>query len=318
MQVKDMVKEIKAKMDKVGGLKNVYFIACGGSMASMNSGFYLMKNEAKDIGSNIFTSNEFVYNTPKALDERSVCVIASQKATAETVEAVKVANEKGATTIALTASMETGMAEVGEYVLTYTSRSKGNQATSLKVGFEILKQFEDYDHYDEAMAAYDKIDKVIEDAVEIILPRAKEFAKEYKDDDIFYVLGSGSTFGAAYTLANCHLMEMQWKHAVLIHSGEYFHGPFETTDKTLPMILFKSYGRSRALDERVERFIDQYAERIVKIDSVELGLEKIGSNVAEYFNSVLMVPIAYTYVNQMALARDHSMQKRRYMWQFEY
>ena len=26
-------------------------------------------------------------------------------------------------------------------------------------------------------------------------------------------------------------MEMQWKHAVCLHTGEYFHGPFETTDK---------------------------------------------------------------------------------------
>jgi len=318
MEIKDIVKEIKVKMEKTGGLKNIYFIACGGSMASMYSGFYLTKNEAKNIGSNIFTSNEFVYSTPKALDEGTVCVIASLKATAETVEAVKLANEKGATTITLTGSMETGMAEVGQYVLTYTSRSQGNQATSLKIGFEILKQFEDYEHYDEAIAAFDKIDGVIEEAVEMVKPRAEEFAKEFKDDQIFHILGSGSNYGAAYTLANCHMLEMQWLHAVLIHSGEYFHGPFEKTDKELPMILFKSLGRTRALDERVERFIDQYAQRVVKIDSVELGLEKIGPNVGEYFNSVLMVPIAYTYVYQLSLLRGHDMKTRRYMWQFEY
>ena len=31
------------------------------------------------------------------------------------------------------------------------------------------------------------------------------------------------------------------------HTGEYFHGPFETTDKKLPMILLMSEGRTRAV-----------------------------------------------------------------------
>ena len=49
-------------------------------------------------------------------------------------------------------------------------------------------------------------------------------------------------------------MEMQWKHAVCMHDGEYLHGPFETTDKSLPMVLLMDEGRTRALDERCLTF----------------------------------------------------------------
>ena len=55
-------------------------------------------------------------------------------------------------------------------------------------------------------------------------------------------------------------MEMQWLHAAPIHSGEYFHGPFEVTDKETPFILLMNEGRTRAMDERALVFLTKYAE----------------------------------------------------------
>ena len=126
MDVKEIVAEIKEQMMPLGGIRNIYFIGCGGSMASMFSAFYLMKNEAKAIGTNIFTSNEFVFSTPKGLSNQSVCVLCSKTGTPGTVEAAKVANRSGAVTIALTGADDTPMAKAGKYALVYTTRSKGN------------------------------------------------------------------------------------------------------------------------------------------------------------------------------------------------
>ena len=86
--VKEIVAEIKEKMDKLGGLKHVYFVACGGSKAAIFPGLYLLQSEAKTFSATTYTSNEFVHATPKELDERCVAVICSLKATPETVEAV--------------------------------------------------------------------------------------------------------------------------------------------------------------------------------------------------------------------------------------
>ena len=303
--VKEIVAEIKEKMDKLGGLKHVYFVACGGSKAAIFPGLYLLQSEAKNFSATTYTSNEFVHATPKELDERCVAVICSLKATPETVEAVKTANAAGAVTIAMTGNMQTGMAKVGQYIVTYSNGddqvySDSNQANALRIGFELLKQFENWENYDKAMEAYRYIDEIIEEGKKNVLADAKAWAEKYKDEPVFYVLASGSNYGVAYSMCCCHFMEMQWKHAVCLHTGEYFHGPFETTDKKLPMILLMSEGRTRALDERCLKFLRTYAENYIVIDFEKLNGGKIDKSVVEFFNPVVMIPIERYYVSQMA------------------
>ena len=323
MEVKNMIADIKQKMEERGGLKHVYFVACGGSKAAIFPGLYLLQSEAKTFSATTYTSNEFVHATPKELDERCLAVICSLKATPETVEAVKTANERGAITIAMTGSTSTGMAKVGQYVLVYSNGdnqdySDSNQANSLRVGFELLHQIEGWELYDKAMDAYQYIDQIVQEGKENCLAEAKAWAEKEKDEPVFYVLASGPNYGVAYSMCCCHFMEMQWKHAVCLHTGEYFHGPFETTDKQLPMVLIMSEGRTRALDERCLKFLKTYAENYIVIDFKELNKGRIDPAVAEFFNPVVLIPIERYYVSQMAEVRGHSMDVRRYMWKVEY
>ena len=321
--VKEIVAEIKETMDARGGLKHVYFVACGGSKAAIFPGLYLLQSEAKTFGATTYTSNEFVHATPAELDERCVAVICSLKATPETVEAVKTANAKGAVTIAMTGNMQTGMAQVGQHVVVYSNGddqiySDSNGSNSLKIGFEMLHQFENWDKYEKAMDAYKYIDEIIAEGKANHLPLATAWAEKVKDEPIFYVLASGPNWGVAYSMCSCHFMEMQWKHAICMHTGEYFHGPFETTDKELPMILLMSQGRTRALDERCLKFLNTYAENFIIIDFEELNKGRIDADVAEFFNPVVLIPIERYYVAQMAEVRGHSMDDRRYMWKVAY
>ena len=321
--VKEIVSEIKEIMALRGGLKHVYFVACGGSKAAIFPGLYLLQSEARSFGATTYTSNEFVHAVPKELDERCLAVICSLKATPETVEEVKTANRAGAITIAMTGNMETGMAKVGQYVVTYSNGdeqiySDSNQSNSLRIGFELLHQLEGWDKYEKAMDAYKYIDDIISEGKEHLLADAREWAEREKDEPIFYVLASGPNYGVAYSMCCCHFMEMQWKHAVCLHTGEYFHGPFETTDKELPMVLLMSEGRTRALDERCLRFLNTYAKNFIVIDFKELNQGRIDADVAEFFNPVVLIPIERYYVAQMAEIRGHSMDDRRYMWKVEY
>lgn len=323
LKVKNIITEIKEKMDNNGGLRHVYFVACGGSKAAIFPGLYLLQSEAKTFAATTYTSNEFVHATPKELGKNSLAVICSLKATAETVEAVKVANAAGAVTIAMTGSMETGMAKAGQYVVTYSNGddqvySDSNQSNSLRIGFELLHQFEGWDKYNKAMEAYNYIDEIIAEGKKNVLDAARQWAEKYKDEPVFYVLASGPNYGVAYSMCCCHFMEMQWKHAVCLHTGEYFHGPFETTDKELPMILLMSEGRTRALDERCLKFLNTYAKNFITIDFKELNGGKISSDVVEFFNPIVMIPIERYYVYQMSLIRNHDMDYRRYMWKVEY
>ena len=321
--VKEIIAEIKQALEAKGGLKHVYFVACGGSKAAIFPGLYLLQSEAKTFGATTYTSNEFVHATPKELDERCIAVICSLKATPETVEAVKTANAAGAVSIAMTGSMETGMAKVGQYVVTYSNGddqvySDSNQSNSLRIGFELLHQFEGWANYDKAMDAYAQLNAMIDEAKQELLPAAQAWAAKVKDEPVFYVLASGSNYGVAYSMCCCHFMEMQWKHAVCLHTGEYFHGPFETTDKQLPMILLMGEGRTRALDERCLKFLQTYAENFITIDFAKINKGRIDPSVVEFFNPVVMIPVERYYVSQMAELRGHSMDERRYMWKVEY
>ena len=323
MEIKQIITEIKQKLDTKGGLKHVYFVACGGSKAAIFPGLYLLQSEAKTFSATTYTSNEFVHATPKELDERCVAVICSLKATPETVKAVETANAKGAITIAMTGSMETGMAKVGQYVVVYSNGapqdySNSNQACSLRIGFELLHQIEGWDKYDKAMDAYQYINEIVDEAKKECLPAAQAWAEKEKDEPVFYVLASGSNYGVAYSMCCCHFMEMQWKHAVCLHTGEYFHGPFETTDKKLPMVLIMGEGRTRALDERCLKFLKTYAENFIVIDFKELNQGRIDPDVVEFFNPVVLIPIERYYVFQMSLVTGHSMDERRYMYKVEY
>ena len=248
--------------------------------------------------------------TSQELDERCVAVICSLKATPETVKAVETANAKGAITIAMTGSMETGMAKVGQYVVVYSNGapqdySNSNQACSLRIGFELLHQIEGWDKYDKAMDAYQYINEIVDEAKKDCLPAAQAWAQKEKDEPVFYVLASGSNYGVAYSMCCCHFMEMQWKHAVCLHTGEYFHGPFETTDKKLPMVLIMGEGRTRALDERCLKFLKTYAENFIVIDFKELNKGRIDPDVVEFFNPVVLIPIERFARVQRLCRADH-------------
>lgn len=322
-EISEIIGNIKKDIEARGGLKAVYFVGCGGSQAAIYPGFYCMQSEAKNIQTALYNSNEFVYAPPADLDKNCVVICCSLKATPETVVAVEKAKEAGAITIAMTGNMETGMAKVGEYVVVYSNGdnqiySDSNQANALRLAFEILHQFEGYRFYEEAMQTFDKIDVTFENCKPNLEEAAKVFGQNYKNDDVFYVLGSGPLYGTAYTMCACHFMEMQWRHAVVLHSGEYFHGSFETTEEKTAMILLKSVGRTRPLDERVERFFEKHNSNYTVIDANDYGMGDWDENVAEFFNSILMIPIERYYVYQMSLVRNHSMDDRRYMWKEEY
>ena len=140
----------------------------------------------------------------------------------------------------------------------------------------------------------------------------------YKDEKLIYTMGSGSAHSVAYSFAICLLMEMQWINSSAIHSGEYFHGPFEITDRETPFIVFMSEGRTRPLDQRALDFLKQYAEKLMIVDVKELGINTIDDKVVEFFNPLLLVHAIRVFAQKLSEERKHPLTVRRYMWKLEY
>ncbi len=104
----------------------------------------------------------------------------------------------------------------------------------------------------------------------------------YQDDTVWNVMSSGAAWEVSYSDAFCFFQEMQTVHCVPIHSGEYFHGAFvNPVTRILPYLLFKSMGRTRPVDERAERFLNQFGGHHWVIDAEKLGLGELDERVAE-------------------------------------
>ena len=114
------------------------------------------------------------------------------------------------------------------------------------------------------------------------------------------------------------LMEMQWVHAPLINTGEFFHGPFEIVDRTTPFVLFMSDGRNRSNDERAKKFLDEYADRVTVLDAKELYINQFPASVCEFFNHFVFDAAQRRLLSALGDIRKHDLMTRRYMWHVEY
>ncbi|MJC97576.1 SIS domain-containing protein, partial [Salmonella enterica subsp. enterica] len=283
-----------------------------------------LEKEAKALTVGLYNSGEFINNPPVALGENAVVVVASHKGnTPETIKAAEIARQHGAPVIGLTWIMDSPLVAHCDYVETYTfgdGKDIAGEKTmkGLLSAVELLQQTEGYAHYDDFQDGVSKINRIVWRACEQVAERAQAFAQEYKDDKVIYTVASGAGYGAAYLQSICIFMEMQWIHSACIHSGEFFHGPFEITDANTPFFFQFSEGNTRAVDERALNFLKKYGRRIEVVDAKELGLSTIKTTVIDYFNHSLFNNVYPVYNRALAEARQHPLTTRRYMWKVEY
>lgn len=326
MQEMDIIRAILDDRKKSGKTINkVYFTACGGSIAAFYPSKFLLETESVKLNRvGYYTSNEFVHATPRALDADSLVIACSHQGdTPETVEAIKLAQEKGAATIAFTYKSGSEITKYGDHEIVYDwgpASSPANQKASkgLKLISALLKETEDWDKYDTFIEGFDRIDTVVERACEQSTEYAKQFAEANKMEKVIYTVGSGANYGSAYMEDICILKEMQWIHSSSIHSGEFFHGPLEITDTETPFLLMLGDGKSRVMDERVLTFLKRYGRKIYLLDVRDLGISVIDESVVEYFAPLLLNNVVGVLNRALADARKHPLSTRRYMWKVSY
>ncbi|MBR3383814.1 MAG: SIS domain-containing protein [Atopobiaceae bacterium] len=323
-QIEAAVKAVRDRQEN-GGIDNFYFVACGGSQASMMPIQYMFDREIA-IPSAIYNSNEFNYGTPKAFGERSVVITISHSGTTpETVAAAQKATDACAVSICLTNIVASPLWQAAKDAIHYdhgqdVEESDKSGTILLKLAFSILAvvDADNVAKWEGAIAALDKIKDLKEAARETFRERVEKWATANKRADVIYTMGSGVNYGEAYSLAICLFMEMQWINSSSIHSGEYFHGPFEITDYDVPFVMFMSCGATRYLDERALAFAQKFSDDVLVIDENEFEFGDIDEAVREYLAPEVLGAVVRVMVDKLAHDRGHALSVRRYMWQMEY
>ncbi len=319
--VKAIVAEIVASHD----VKSVAFVGCGASSSELYPGYYFLKDAARTLRPFHFTASEFNQDTPAWVDESAAVITCSLGGTTpEAVEANHVAKSLGATVIAVTHAAGSALTEEADYSIVHGFEL--NYAAKIeKMGYvialavELLQQTEGYEHYDAMLDGFDRIFDLAESAANHAKGFAADFGRQFKDDPLIYYMSSGASLDVAYSSSICLMMEMQWVNSGSFHSGEYFHGPFEITDKDVPFVLFMNDGKTRKADARALTFLNRFDAKVAVVDAKDYGLSsEIAGSVVTYFNPMLHTAVFRTYAEALSEERNHPLTVRRYMWKLEY
>lgn len=305
-------------------VRNVYFVACGGSSALMYPSKYLMDQEANVINSDLYSSNEFIHRSPKMLGEHSVVILCSMSGnTPETVQAAQFARDKGALTVALTNDLNSPLANTSEYVVKYDwfpnlVAKNSNHSLMYQLVTGVLNVEEGNPIINKMIDSLDNLESVYQKNESLFADKVEKFAVKYKNERIIYTLASGSNFGVAYSLTSCFLMEMQWIHSNAIHAGEYFHGPFEILDEDTLFFHILGLDKTRPLEERALTFNKKYGKKLEVLDAKEFDLKGIDDALKGYIAPLVCDRIVRRYAETLAKHRNHPLSTRRYMWKVEY
>lgn len=322
-QYQQEIKDAVAACQKIGEINHVYFAACGGSMAFMQPGEYIINREC-DIPATILPSREFITRDPHDLGEKSLVVTCSHSgSTPETNEAAKFAKEKGALTIGIAFTPDSDLEKNTDFTLHY-SWGKGTDASDLNTGvlygfiFSFLKAMTGDAKFDKGLAALEHLETMAERTRQQFGETAKKWTSELKRENLIYAVGSGINAGEVYSFSACWLQEMQWINSSYINSAEYFHGPFEITDFDVPFIICEGMGVTRKMDQRVVDFAKQHSDKVYVIDNAEYDMREVDNEFKEYYSQILSGVVFRLLAEGFSYERGHSLEARRYMWHLDY
>ena len=299
---------------------DVFFTACGGSLVDLYPGYYFINSESESMHAHWLTARELVTAPPKCLNEHALVIVCSHGGnTSESIAAAELALERGAGLITMTHDPSSACAKEKMNPIVYdwsdqTEEKERPQGLVLRILNELMSlQESSYTKYDAVKEALEKVDSIVKNAMKKARNRTWLFAEKYFEEPFLYIMGSGASYSQAYGFAICSLQEMQWMDCCYLHSGEYFHGPFECTDKEHLYILLMGTGNARVMDERALVFLEKYGEKYEVIDAMELGITEIDETVSEYFCPMLFYAMSVAYRTALQDKRRHPVDMRRYM-----
>ena len=237
MEIRELMEKIMKDMEADGGLKNVVWVAAGGSHDGHYAAQYFMDRESTVVRSQQITSSEFVYAPPKCVGRNTIVVLTSMRGTRETIEAARVAKKLGAVTVSQYVD-ESELTKVCDYNVQYGSiweddkdQSRTNAGNALRMAMAMVDISEGYENYADAMDAFTKIQPAYVKAREYCAPLAEKWAEQMKNETCITVLASGPAYGSGRIFSTCNILEMLQIQSPTFNSCDFFHGPFEITDK---------------------------------------------------------------------------------------
>ncbi len=305
------------------GIHRIIFTGCGAPYYLMRllaywGGKYAVKTDIR-----VIHSADLVSQDPEAIDDKTLVILGSHSGTTrETLDAAKFLQAKPCKTLAITQEAASPLGSAATACLPYGKTTQGYfSAFILAQAFfsAFLKEREPaWSLHSALMASLPNLPAALADAKQSNLAAAAIQAQALADEQHLYVLGAGPMYTTAFVFAACFLMEMQWMHAHALAAADFFHGPFEVVDETVPLLILVGEDASRLEGERLQRFGAKYAGKTFVYDSQDFKMKGIHPDVRPIVAPFILDSALTALVEELAVLRGHPLTTRRYMGKVDY
>ena len=231
--------------DFLSNINKIYIVACG---TAMHAGFAvksIFENLCK-IPVEIDMASEFRYRNPLVNDKTLAIFISQSGETADTIQALKLAKQKGATTLAVSNVIGSSITrEADIYIYTHAGPEIAVASTKaytaqvvllniIALYFAQILEIADYNIINEIKKEIISLPSKIEETLKVS-ERMKELAKDiYNEKDAFFI-GRGIDYPVAME-GSLKLKEISYIHSEAYAGGELKHGPIALIENGFPVI----------------------------------------------------------------------------------
>lgn len=302
-------------------IDRIFFVACGSANRAMLGLEWWLGHWSDRIEVRRYFPAELMAQNPKRLDGRTLVVLASKSGTTpETVAAARWLKDKPCHTVAFSQFGDRALAQAVEQTFLVGDTPESFTAMAMLM-HAMVGGILEKDHWPLAgplMTSLDALPEAITAAAVQNDARALADAEAFRHDPTFYHVASGPGFTTAYVFGVCILMEMLWLHSYPIEAAEFFHGPFEIVDKQTPLFLLIGEDPTRPLMERVKRFCDTYARRVMLYDSRDYAMPGIDPALRPVLAPYVLQAALKRFSVHLSALRGQPLSTRRYMWKVAY
>lgn len=295
---------------------NLFFLGSGGAGTLMlPAAQFLQARSAFPV--HVRMTAELVETGSMHLGPHSIVIIPSLSGTTkESVEALTYCKDRGATVITLTGHADTPLAKGADYSFVNFAEDDTSCESfylqSLLIALSILHHREENSSYTDTVAQLARLPKLLLEVKRAFEPRAEELADRIAQDGYHIITGAGSTWPEAWYYGMCILEEMQWIRTRPVHASDFFHGTLELVEEGVSLIVLKGEDSTRPLLERVEKFVPTVTDKMLLIDTADLDLPGVDTNVRALISPMLLATVLERVSAHLEVKRDHPLSTRRY------
>jgi len=309
--IKQNPKLIDSVVEAIKNAHGIFFVACGTSNHASLVASYLFSHIAKKHV-NVVLASEFS-NYQEFLTDKTLIIAVSQSGeTADLIDAVKTAKEKGSKIISIVNVMGSTLMRIADKSIIMNAGPEicvlSTKSYTSQIAILTLLAYAVAGKKEEAIEKIKHCSKYVENVLTVNEEKLKKLANSFKDKKDIFVIGRDVAYPTALEAA-LKIKEVSYIHAEGFAGGELKHGTIALIEEGVPAFVF--------VTEKTRAQVISNAEEIKARGGIVIGIDSISDPVFDIFlqipknNPLLMIIPLQLFAYYLALERGCDPDKPR-------